>query len=475
MSVHHIEELRCRGLNQHGQGVASLADGLTVFVNGLIPGELARVKVITRKKSYAIGKIIKLLKPSPQRCEAPCPVFGRCGGCTLQHIKYEAQLLFKADRVRDAFVRIGGFSVDAIERLLPQGSLANATEPPWHYRAKSQMPIQSDAGRAAIGFYALGTHDVVDNDACLIQEQSADLVRGVLRDCLEKQTVSIYDEQSGQGLLRHVIVRTGFSSKDVLVVLVINMRASEYAYEEKDSSIKQFIQAFMNECKDVLSSHGYNLSSVSVNHNTRSGNTITGQDFSSYYFSHDLEERILGLSYRISPAAFFQVNPRQTEDLYSAVLKAANLNGQERTFDLYCGTGSISLQLARFAKSVKACETVAPAIEDAKRNAELNQISNVEFHVGKAEHLVPQWIQAGEHADVIVVDPPRKGLDASLVETLRLSKAERIVYVSCDPATLARDCKLLCAEGLYALRSIEAFDMFPHSMHVECVCLLSRK
>lgn len=470
-----IEEVSCRALNQQGQGVATLADGLTVFVNGLLPSEVARIRLTEKKKSYAVGKIIKMLESSPERCEPACPVFGRCGGCTLQHIEYPAQLRYKADRVRDALLRIGGFSADSVQALLPAGSTANGTEPPWQYRAKSQMPIKGTELEPLIGFYAAGSHEVVDSEVCPIQDAAADLVRKTLREALHAYPLSIYDEAAGMGLLRHLLVRCGVSSRDVLVVLVVNLSMKRYDSLPDDHPTKLFFKSFGDKCKEVLLSRGYNLSSLSLNHNNVSGNLITTHEYSPIYFSHDLTESILGLTYRISPAAFFQVNPRQTAALYQAALDAAQLGPDELAFDLYCGTGSISLQLARSARRVKACEMVQSAIDDAKLNAADNNVENVEFYTGKAELLVPEWLEAGEQADVIVVDPPRKGLEASLVETLRLAQAKRIVYVSCDPATLARDCKRLCEEGLYELQSIETFDMFPHSMHVETVVLMSRK
>lgn len=468
------EVITCRGLNKSGQGVGSLADGLTVFVDGLIPGEKAEVRIKTRKKSYAVGQIVHLIEGSAERVEPFCAVFPRCGGCSLQHIDYKAQLRYKADQVREAFIRIGGFPELEIQALLPTGSMAKASPSTRHYRAKSQMPVGGDASDPKIGFYESGTHRIVDSDFCPIQDQSADLARQVLRKVLKGQLISTYDETRGEGLLRHLVVRSGKATKDVMLILVLNIGQKQFENLSESDDLMLFIKAFHQEINDVLKSEGYNLSAIYINHHTVKNNLIMSYDFSKVVKYQELREEINGLTYLISPGAFFQVNPEQTEALYEAAVHAAGLDESTRIFDLYCGTGSISLQLAREVASVKGCEIVAAAIEDAKANAELNGLDNVEFVSGKAEVLVPQWVSQGEKADVIVLDPPRKGVEASLVETLRKSAAQRIVYVSCDPATLARDCKLICAEGLYELKSIAAFDMFPHSTHVESVVLITR-
>ncbi len=469
-----MEVVTCRGLNKAGQGVGSLADGLTVFVDGLIPGENAEVRITTRKKSYAVGQIAHLIDESFERVEPFCAVFPRCGGCSLQHIDYEAQLRYKADQVREAFIRIGGFSELEIQALLPSGSMAKASPSTRHYRAKSQMPVGGNASDPQIGFYESGTHRIVDSDCCPIQDRSADLVRLVLRKVLKEHPISFYDEASGEGLLRHLVVRSGKATKNVMLILVMNIGQKQFENLSESDDLSLFIEAFHVVVNDVLKSGGYNLSAIYINHHTAKNNLIMSYDFSEVFKNHELREEINGLTYLISPGAFFQVNPEQTEVLYEAAVVAAGIDESSRVFDLYCGTGSISLQLAKKAASVKGCEIVAAAIEDAKANAELNGLGNVEFVSGKAELLVPQWVSQGEKADVIVLDPPRKGIEASLVQTLRESGAQRIVYVSCDPATLARDCKLICAEGLYELKSIEAFDMFPHTMHVETVVLITR-
>lgn len=466
------EKIRCRALNHLGQGVANLSDGLTVFVNGLLPGEEAEVELLEVKRNYARARLVSVLESSAQRVEPQCSVFGRCGGCSLQHLSYEGQLLQKAERVRESFIRIGAFPEALIYELLPEASMASASPLPWRYRCKSQMPIQFVSGDYRIGFYEQGSHDIVDSDACPIQDRAADLVRGALRMALADFPISAYDERSGEGLLRHLVVRVSQATKDVSVILVLNLSAEDYKNLASESELSLFLISFSKHLNDVLTSEGHALSALYLNHHTERNNLIMGPDLTEYYFLRDLEEEILGLKYRISPAAFFQVNPAQTQTLFSAVLELANLQGHERVFDLYCGAGSITLQLAQHAGKVKGCEIVPSAIQDAKHNAALNGIMNVDFEVGAAEALVPAWISAGERADLIVVDPPRKGLERSLIDTLLDAAPDKIIYVSCDPATLARDCHLLCESGLYELKHISAYDMFPQGMHVEACALL---
>ena len=443
-------------LNQSGQGVGRLGD-LVVFVDGGIPGDRVTLKVTEKHRHYWHAEVLAIESPSPERIEPFCPVAGTCGGCALQSLAYTAQLKWKTRQVSDQLERIGRIK-EAVSLTRPALGMAQ----PDHYRNKVQFPVSGSREHPLIGFYARRSHQVVDTDRCDIQHPTADVVRHVVREHLLKHRIQPYQESLHTGLLRHILVRTGFGTGQVMVVLVIN--GSEYpGLPDLIRSLEKAIPAEVP---------GFALTSLFIGQNTDRTNVILGSGFRKAYGQDHIEEIILGLRFRISPASFFQVNPYQTGILYQEVLHAASLHGTETVLDLYCGTGSISLLLAQAARRVIGVETVAAAIEDARLNAQANQVTDVEFHVGLAESWLADYFAAGGHADVVVIDPPRRGCDAKLIASLNLLEAQRLVYVSCNPATLARDLALL--QPVWSVKQIQPVDLFPWSDSVECVVRLER-
>jgi 23S rRNA (uracil1939-C5)-methyltransferase len=444
------------GLSQEGQGVGRF-EGLVVFVEGLVPGDRARVRIARATPRYVMAMPEHLLVPSPDRVVPFCADYDRCGGCALQHLSYPAQLVEKRRLVVDALARIGAVA-DADALVAPVAGMEN----PHAYRAKVQLPVSGTAERPQIGFYARGSHDVVDAAECRVQHPVGDAVRDAVRDWMRDHAVSPYDEHRHVGLLRHVVVRVGFATGQVMVGLVTNgsgLPAVPALVRDLESAVARFT--------------GMNLESVFLDENTARTNVVLGGNVRILHGRPFIEERLSGLRFRISPLAFFQVNPPQTEVLYAAVVEAARLTGSETVYDLYCGTGTISLFLARKSKRVVGIESVAPAVEDARANAALNGLDNLEFVVGEVESVVPERYSRGERADVVVVDPPRKGCDPRLLDTLVEMGPARIVYVSCNPATLARDVARL-AEAGYRVSSVQPVDMFPWTTHVEAVVSLVR-
>ena len=449
--------LAITGLSQEGQGVGR-AEGLVVFVDGLVPGDRAQVRVVRTTPRYAMAVPERLLAPSSDRVVPFCADYDRCGGCALQHLSYSAQLIEKRRMVVDALTRIGGVE-DADERV----AQAIGMESPFDYRAKVQLPVAGSAGYPLIGFYARGSHDVVDAAECRVQHPVGDAVRDSVRAWMTEHSIAPYDERRHVGLLRHIVVRVGFATGQVMVGLVTNgsgLPAIPALVAELETAIARFA--------------GMNLESVFLDENTARTNVVLGGDVRILHGRTFIEERLSGLRFRISPLAFFQVNPKQTEVLYAAAVATAALTGRETVYDLYCGTGAISLFLARKAARVVGIESVAPAVDDARANAALNGLTNLEFVCGEAESIVPERYARGERADVVVVDPPRKGCDPRLLDTLSEMAPDRIVYVSCNPATLARDVARLSETG-YRVASVQPVDMFPWTTHVEAVALLTKQ
>jgi 23S rRNA (uracil1939-C5)-methyltransferase len=469
------------GIGHEGQGVGRV-DGFTLFIHGALPGERVRAKVVHVKKQYGFAELVDIVDPSTDRREPPCAVYDRCGGCQLQHLDYAAQLSWKRQLVVDQLERIGKLKVardggavaEGVERVggagsgalvdtIPFAQEAVIVHPtlgmpdPWRYRNKVQVPIGEQEGGLVGGFYAQGTHTIIDMDTCLIQhEQGDDVVRKVKR-IAQGLGIRAYDEATHTGLLRHVVVRVGYRTGEVMVVLVTNGTRIPFAQELIDS-IREDIPSVASICQSI---------------NTRQTNVIFG-DQTEVLWGRDVIYDLIGdIKFAISARSFFQVNPTQTEVLYGKALEFAGLTGEETVIDAYCGIGTISLFLARQAKKVYGVEIVPEAIEDARANAALNGISNVDFAVGKAEELIPAWREQGIVADVIVVDPPRKGCDAALLATIAAMRPKRVVYVSCNPATLARDLAIL-EDGGYRTVEVQPVDMFPHTVHVECVTVLVR-
>ena len=387
---------------------------------------------------------------SQDRIEIDCKYFTKCGGCTYRHMTYEAELAVKEQRVKDALNRIGGFSD------LPMKPIVGAKQPD-HYRNKAQYPVGYDKG-IITGFYAANSHRIIDFDNCYIGSKRNREILNVVKNFIVENNITAYDETTGRGIVRHILIREGHFTGEIMVCLIVN--GNKFKYKT------QLVEAL----KDVEG-----VKSVSVNYNTTKSNVILGDKVETVYGSDFITDYIGDLKFEISPLSFFQVNPIQTQKLYGKALEYADLNGEEIVVDAYCGIGTISLFLAQKAKMVYGVEIVPQAIEDAKKNAKNNKIDNAEFYVGKSEEIVPELYKTkGVKPDVMVVDPPRKGCEESLLNLMLQMQPKRIVYVSCDSATLARDLKILCATNEYEIRKVQPVDMFPHTGHVETVVLMSR-
>lgn len=444
-----------------GAGIGK-ADGYTLFVKDAVIGDIAEVKVIKAKKNYGYARLMKVVGPSEYRVQPRCAFARRCGGCQIQEMSYDRQLTFKEQKVRGSLERIGGFTPEFIDSVMD--SIAGM-EHPFGYRNKAQFPFGTDKeGNPVAGFYAGRTHDIIANTDCALGVPVNREILEIILEFMKENNVPAYNEKTGQGLIRHVLIRYGFSTKEIMVCLVINGTKIPHA--------ERLIGALTE-----LSG----MTSITISENTRRDNVIMGNTCDVLWGQGYITDYIGDIKYRISPLSFYQVNPVQTETLYSLALEYAGLGGSETVWDLYCGIGTISLFLAEQAEKVYGVEIVPQAIEDARTNAKINGIGNTEFFVGKAEEVLPAYYEryAQEHngetarADVIVVDPPRKGCDAALLDTIVRMEPEKVVYVSCDPATLARDLKILCENG-YELKKIRAVDMFPMTVHVETVALISR-
>jgi len=455
------------GLTHEGEGVGRV-EGYTLFVHSALPGEKVRAEVLSIGKSFGRARMTELLRSSPDRVTPLCSIYDACGGCQLQHLDYEAQLKWKRQHVVDSLVRIGkiqvagegaasdspDFSLDGVVVVHPTIGMDN----PWRYRNKAQVPIGSGKAGLVSGFYEQGSNDIVDMDACLIQqEENEELVRAV-KEAADWLGISAYDRGTGRGLLRHVVVRHAASTGARMVVLVTNGYDIPHA-QEWIGLIRQKVPGVVSVCQNV----NFARSPVVFGETTR---TLWGEDV--------IYDEIGGIQFAISPRSFFQVNPVQTEKLYRFAVEYAGLTGEETVIDAYCGIGTITLFLAQYARRVYGVEIVPEAIEDARRNAVLNGIGNAEFEVGAAEVVMPRWQSKGITPDVIVVDPPRKGCDPALIATMLELRPARIVYVSCNPSTLARDLRLL-EDGGYRTVEVQPVDMFPWTGHVECCSLLVRK
>lgn len=436
------------GITSEGFGVARI-EGFTVFVEGALTDEQAEIKIVKVLKNYAFGKLLRTLKTSPYRVEPSCDVVKRCGGCQLQHMNYEAQLQYKTQQVKDAIERIGGLKDITVHDII-------GMENPWRYRNKAQFPV-GIAGDVVIGFYANRSHEIIDTPQCSIQDVLNDNVIQTVREFIKKYDISVYDENTGKGLIRHIVTRKGFKTGEVMVCIVIN--------EDSLPCDKALVE--------MLGINVDSLKSVVLNINKKKTNVILGDKNIVIYGEEAIYDYIGEFRFKISPLSFFQVNPVQTEILYSNALEYANLKGDEAVIDAYCGIGTISLFLSKMAKKVYGVEIIPQAIENAKENARLNGVENVEFIVGESEIVIPELYRKGIQADVIVVDPPRKGCDVRLLEVIAQMSPERVVYVSCNPATLARDLKYLSERG-YQVKEIQPVDMFPQTVHTECVVICQK-
>ncbi|MGN9170903.1 23S rRNA (uracil(1939)-C(5))-methyltransferase RlmD [Paenibacillus polymyxa] len=473
------------GMNHDGEGVGRV-EGFTLFVPGALPGEKVRVKVLKTKKQYGYAKLLDIAQSSPDRIAAPCAIYDQCGGCQIQHMSYEAQLSWKRQHVVDVLERIGklsvatdgeadtakasdsaindgGLNADSMSVHLRrvQGVVVHPTlgmSEPWRYRNKAQVPIGVTEGGLVGGFYARGSHRIVDMNTCLIQDERNDEVVARVKEIGRMLGISAYNEETGRGLLRHVVVKTAFRTGEMMLVLVTNGRDIPHA-DAWIGSIREHIPHVASICQNV---------------NTKRTNVIFGDETRVLWGRDVIYDYIGNVQFAISARSFYQVNPVQTEVLYSKTVEYAGLTGKETVIDAYCGIGTISLFLAQHADQVYGVEIVKEAIDDARSNALLNEMRNVKFEVGASEDVIPAWKEQGITADVIVVDPPRKGCDPRLLDTILEMKPERVVYVSCNPSTLARDLRIL-EDGGYRTVEVQPVDMFPHTVHVESVCSLIYK
>ena len=437
-------------LSSEGLGVGHY-DGMAFFIKDTVIGDVAEAKIMKLKKTYGYARLTRLITLSPDRIKARCPVARQCGGCQIQAMRYSAQLRFKEAKVRNNLIRIGKFEHPPMEPII-------SMEEPFRYRNKAQFPVgMSKDGRIIAGFYAGRTHAIIECEDCLLGVEEKRVILDLVLEYMKEYHISPYEELTGKGLVRHVMIRKGFATGEVMVCLIVNGDSLPH------------VDALVERLRTIQG-----MASITLNINREQTNVIMGREIKLLWGQPYIEDTIGSVRFRISPLSFYQVNPLQTEKLYNKALEYAGLTGEETVWDLYCGIGTISLFLAQRAKQVYGVEIVPAAIEDAKANAALNGMTNAEFFVGKAEEVLPEkYEKEGITADVIVVDPPRKGSEESVLATMIQMAPKRIVYVSCDSATLARDLKYLCHHG-YELTRCCPTDMFGNSVHVETVCCLYR-
>ena len=459
MNKNDIVTVEITDIGVSGEGIGHV-DGYTLFIKDAVIGDVVEAKVMKAKKNYGYARLMKVITPSEYRVEPKCAFARRCGGCQIQEMSYDRQLVFKDQKIRGNLERIGGFTKDQIDTVMQP---VVGMEHPFGYRNKAQFPFGTDKeGNPITGFYAGRTHDIIANTDCALGVEQNKEILEIILQYMRENKIKSYDEKTGKGLIRHALIRYGFKTKEIMVCLVINGKKLPKA----ERLIEKLIQI-------------EGMTSITISPNTRRDNVIMGDSYEILWGQGYITDYIGNVKYQISPLSFYQVNPVQTEKLYGLALEYADLKGDETVWDLYCGIGTISLFLAQKAKQVYGVEIVPQAIDDAKENAKINAIDNAEFFIGKAEEVLPKYYAEYErehngetaHADVIVVDPPRKGCDETLLETIVKMQPEKVVYVSCDSATLARDLKYLCANG-YEIRMCRGVDQFPQSVHVETVCQL---
>lgn len=491
-------ELSIDALGNEGEGIGHL-EGFAFFVKGAVPGDKIQARVLKIKRNYGYARIEQILTPSPDRVAPRCPVAGSCGGCQLQHLSYEKQLKYKQQKIEDCLQRIGGITNPKLEPII-------GMEEPYYYRNKAQFPVgKGKDGKTAIGFYAGRTHTIIDSTHCCIQARVNEALVAAVREYLDECRIEPYNEIQHTGLVRHILTRVGFVTGEIMVCMVINgtsLPKSEllkekliYAVEEwnreekkhwkknsdwrknREEKEQNLIDNNLKKESINIDNIQYKLTSLCLNINTEKTNVILGKKVVPLYGETYITDFIGSIKYQISPLSFYQVNPVQTRLLYEQALAYADLKGGEIVWDLYCGIGTISLFLAQKAKQVYGVEIVPQAIDDARKNAELNKITNAEFFAGAAEEILPQQYEksgGAMRADVIVVDPPRKGCDEGLLATIVKMQPNKVVYVSCDPATLARDVKYLRENGFEFVKG-RGVDQFGMGGHVECVVLMSQK
>ena len=469
--IYHKDEIlqvEITDIADGGEGIGRV-DGYTLFVKDAVIGDTVRAKIMKAGKSYAFARLVQIVSPSDYRVPPRCPVAKQCGGCQIQELSYEKQLQYKQEKVKNDLIRIGGFSPEMIERILEP---IVGMDDPWRFRNKAQMPVGcsgKDSKAPTAGFYAGRTHSIIPVSDCLTGAQGNSAVVRAVLTYMKENNVPAYDEQSGRGIVRHILIRTGFSSGQVMVCIVAN--AARLPGCERLIELLRAVPG---------------MTSISININKEKTNVILGRTTKTLWGSDTIKDSLRILSedftcsgrsvdFRISPRSFYQVNPGQTEKLYSLALQYAGLDGTQTVWDIYCGIGTISLFLAGSARHVFGVEIIPEAVEDARSNAVLNNIANVTFETGKAEEVLPAYIQrVKETPDVVVVDPPRKGCDEKCLQAILQVRPQKIVYISCDPATLSRDLKTPVSGG-YQLQRVRPVDQFGHTVHVETVVLLTHK
>jgi 23S rRNA (uracil1939-C5)-methyltransferase len=458
-------------IGNDGEGIGKI-DGYTLFIKDAVIGDKVKAKIMKAKKNYAYAHLEEVITPSKDRVKPRCPIARQCGGCQIQNMSYESQLRFKQSKVRNNIVRLGGFDEKEIDSIMEP---IIGMDDPFKYRNKAQFPVGKDKnGKIVTGFYAGHSHNIIPNTDCIIGVPDNKEILEIIIAHMEKNHIEPYDEVTGKGLVRHILIRKGFVSGQLMVCLVIN-------YKNKNNTESIYIKN-QDELISKLSSID-GMTSISVSINIEKTNVIMGTEIHTIWGQDTIKDTLCGLEFNISPLSFYQVNPVQTEKLYGQAIEYAGLTGNETVWDLYCGIGTITLSMSKKAKQVYGVEIIPQAIDDANDNAARNNISNAKFYVGKAEEVLPDFYEKESekdsssnalHPDVIVVDPPRKGCDQMCLDTMLKMAPNRIVYVSCDSATLARDLRILC-DGGYKLEHVRPCDMFPMSVHVETVVLLSQQ
>ncbi|MCR5556384.1 MAG: 23S rRNA (uracil(1939)-C(5))-methyltransferase RlmD [Butyrivibrio sp.] len=471
-----VFEVTITDIGNDGEGIGKI-DGYTLFIKDAVIGDRVKAKIMKAKKNYAYAHLEKIIEPSGYRVEPACPVARQCGGCQTQCMSYERELLFKQNKVRNNIVRLGGFDEAFVDSVMQP---VIGMEEPWRYRNKAQFPFGKDKkGNIVAGFYAGRTHSIIPVSDCLIGTPENKEILDIIIRHMTKNSIEPYDEVSGRGLVRHALIRKGFTSGQIMVCLVLNYHGSGDVFVKSQNELVTKLSKVKG------------MASISVSINTEKTNVIMGTEIHTIWGQDTIKDTLCGFEFDISPLSFYQVNPIQCEKLYGKAIEYAGLTGKETVWDLYCGIGTITLSMAKKAGHVYGVEIIPDAIEDAKKNAARNNLLNADFYCGKAEEVLPDFyakaVAAGPegdgdnstgnrsalHPDVIVVDPPRKGCDDKCLETMLKMAPDRIVYVSCDSATLARDLRIL-VDGGYELKSVTPCDMFSHTVHVETVCLLSK-
>ncbi|MFF5916370.1 23S rRNA (uracil(1939)-C(5))-methyltransferase RlmD [Staphylococcus pasteuri] len=437
-------------LTHEGHGVVKI-DRYPIFVPNALINETIEYKIIKVKKNFAIGKLLNVIVESDSRVEPPCVYYDKCGGCQLQHMTYQAQLTMKKEQVINLFHRKGSFNDTVIHDTV-------GMEDPWRYRNKSQIPIGLNNNKKPImGFYRQRSHDIIDMDSCLIQDEKHQQVMNDVKQLISELNISVYNEKTKKGLLRHLVVRTGHYTNQMMIILVTNGKAFKKA----------------NQLVEALVKLHPNVTSIKQNINDAHSNVIMGRKSITLYGTDEIEDKLSEITFNISDQSFYQINSHQTEKLYNQALEYAQLTGNEIVLDTYCGIGTIGLYMAGKSKHVYGVEVVPSAIKDAEENATINQLENTTFVCGKAEEVILKWKAEGIRPDVVMVDPPRKGCDETFIKTLLELNPKRIVYISCNPSTQQRDAQLLSQQ--YDLKEITPVDMFPQTTHIETVALFERK